>query len=418
MALHQLNLKLEATDVRDALDQLDGRAQALISRTIDWSRINSGSYEPEGLRRMRDVLADAFAILPAEVFLEPLAPSLRIAKDGAAQNIDHVGALRMRARPNAPIQVALTGHFDTVFPAAHPFQTPWEEGGRLRGPGVADMKGGLSVMLAALEAFEATPGDKRVGYEVLLSPDEEIGSPASAPLLAELGARSQFGMVYEPAPDPRRLIGARKGSGNFSFVFRGQSAHVGREFAKGRNAVAAAARAAAALDALNGKQDGVTFNVAAIDGGGALNTVPDLAVLRFNMRAPDPESAAWALAEIEAIADAASRTDGIAFERHGAFARPPKPMSPAQSKIAEWFGAAGAALGLELEFASSGGVCEGNNLAAAGCPNIDTLGPVGGALHTDQEYALPETFAERAKLSYLLLHAVNTGALDPRELAQ
>lgn len=403
-------------DVETVLAYLDGEGGAMAARTELWSAINSGSYEQAGLARMREALREALSSLPGQTELAPLAPSQRVRADGELEAIEHGAALRLRVRPQAPVQVALTGHFDTVFPAAHPFQKPWREDGALRGPGVADMKGGIVVMLAALNAFEALPGPKRVGYEVLLSPDEEIGSPASAALLAELGARAQLGMTYEPAQADGGLVSARKGSGNFSLVVRGRAAHVGRAFEDGRNAVLTAAEAALALGALNGVRDGVTLNVAAIDGGAPPNVVPDKAVLRFNVRAPDAESAAWAQTEIERIV-AASKRDGVSAQLHGGFTRPPKPLTLAQQTMVRWTREAGAALGLDLAFGPSGGVCEGNNLAAAGCPNIDTLGPCGGGLHSDQEFALLESFAERAKLSLLLLAGLNQGLFEPKELA-
>jgi glutamate carboxypeptidase len=399
------------------LERLDGETDTLVARTEAWSAINSGSYELAGLERMRAALLDAAAALPGEVALVPLAPSKRVRPDGELMDVEHGAAIRVRVRPEAPIQVALTGHYDTVFPASSPFQSPWRaDAATLRGPGVADMKGGIAVMLAALGTFELLPGEKRIGYEVLLSPDEEVGSPASAPLLAELGARSRFGMTYEPALADGALVDARKGSANFSLAFKGRAAHVGRAFADGRNAVMAAARAALALDALNGKRDGVTFNVGAIDGGGAVNVVPERAVLRFNVRAPDAESAAWAEAEVRHIAQAGGAHEGIAAHLHGGFTRPPKPLTEAQRTMVAWTRSAGAALGLDLRFQSSGGVCEGNNLAAAGCPNIDTLGPCGGGLHSDQEFAVIPTFAERAKLSFLLLTGVERGLFDVRSL--
>ncbi|MEJ0059098.1 MAG: hypothetical protein WDM79_05780 [Terricaulis sp.] len=101
---------------------------------------------------------------------------------------------------------------------------------------------------------------------------------------------------------------------------------------------------------------------------------------------------------------------------HGGFTRPPKPLTPAQHVLIEWTKQAGAALGLDLAFSPSGGVCEGNNLAAAGCPNIDTLGPCGGGLHSDQEFVRISSFAERAKLSLLLLASLSNGAFDVRSL--
>ena len=129
------------------------------------------------------------------------------------------------------MQAVLTGHYDTVYPKESPFQTVrTREDGALWGPGVADMKGGISVMLAALEAFEAHPDKARVGYRVLLSPDEEIGSPGSAPLLERLGREGHVGLTYEPALADGTLAGARKGSGNFHILVRGRSAHAGRDF--------------------------------------------------------------------------------------------------------------------------------------------------------------------------------------------
>ena len=394
------------------LERLDAAGEMLAQRTETWSAINSGSFELAGLKLMRAPLLNAVAALPGEVSEVELAPSQRVRPDGELVDIQHGASIRVRVRSEAPIQIALTGHYDTVFPATHPFQKPWRDGAMLRGPGTADMKGGIAVMLAALEAFEAIPGAKRVGYEVLLSPDEEVGSMASAPLLAELGARAHLGMTYEPALADGALVDARKGSGNFSLILKGRAAHVGRAFNDGRSAVLAAAEAALALNALNGKRDGVTFNVGAIDGGSAVNVVPDRAVLRFNIRAPDAEGAAWGEAEAHRITAAANARDGISAHLHGGITRPAKPLNAQQRTMVRWTYAAGQALGLDLKFQASGGVCEGNNLAAAGCPNIDTLGPCGGGLHSDQEFALLNTFSERAKLSLLLLAGVERGVFD------
>jgi len=400
-------------DIEPLLDHLESQGETLVRRTEQWSAINSGSYELAGLARMQGPLLDAVAVLPAPPELAPLAPSQRVRADGELTEVEHGASIRVRVRPDAPVQIALTGHYDTVFPASHPFQKPWRaDAGTLRGPGVADMKGGIAVMLAALDAFERLPGEKRLGYTVLLSPDEEIGSMGSAPLLAEIGARAHLGMTYEPALADGALVDARKGSANYHLAIKGRAAHVGRAFNDGRNAIVAAADAAMALSALNGKREGVTFNVGAIDGGGAVNVVPERAVLRFNVRVPDGEAARWAEAEVKRVAASAAAGDGISAELHGGFTRPPKPLNAQQRTMAEWTHRAGEALGLDLKFQASGGVCEGNNLAAAGCPNIDTLGPCGGNLHSDQEFALIPSFAERAKLSFLMLSGIERGLFD------
>ncbi len=365
---------------------------------------------------MAEGLKAAFSSLgPVETV--SLGASRRVTAAGAMEEVFHPPALRVRQRPDAPVQVALTGHFDTVFPASHPFQNPiLRPDGVLHGPGVADMKGGLVVMQAALEMFETLPFKDRLGFEVLLSPDEEIGSPASAPFLAELGHRAHVGMTYEPGLPDGGLVDARKGSAIFALILKGRSAHVGRAFDEGRNAVLAGAQAALALSALNGQRDGVTVNIGAIEGGGPVNVVPDIAVVRFNVRAPDEEAAAWSLAEVNKIVDDMAALDGIAAALNGGFTRPPKPLTPAQKRLVDWTGNLARGLGQVVRFAPSGGVCEGNNLAAAGCPNIDTLGPCGGALHSEDEFAIAASFAPRAQLSFLMLAAFASGLHDVREL--
>jgi glutamate carboxypeptidase len=169
------------------------------------------------------------------------------------------------------------------------------------------------------------------------------------------------------------------------------------------------------LASANGQREGVTLNVARIDGGGPLNMVPDLAVVRFNVRLPDAAAGKWALDFVNK-AVAATASDGVSAELHGGFTRPAKPFNGAQHRL---FGAvkeAGALLGQEITWASSGGVCEGNNLFAAGLPNVDTLGVRGGDIHSENEYAWPESFVERAQLSALILAKLASGEIPAAEI--
>lgn len=400
------------------VDGLRGRADILIERAVEWCEIPSGSRDLAGLERQLAVLEAAFGVLPGQVERVPLAPSSDVDPEGRLVEQAHPDALRVTVRPEAPVQVALTGHYDTVYGPGSEFQRVARRGnGALNGPGVADMKGGLSVMLGALEAFESWSGKAAVGYRVLLSPDEEVGSPASAPLLARLAEGAHVGMTYEPAVgEAGSLASSRKGSGNFAAVISGRAAHAGRDFEAGRNAVAAAARLAAALEALNGTLPGVTINVARIEGGGALNVVPAAAVVRFNIRAPDASGACWAEERIAAAVEAAGEENGITAVLRGGFTRPPKPVNGAQRSLFESVRRAGAHLGVAIDWAPSGGVCEGNNLFAAGLPNLDTLGVRGGAIHSEAEFAWADSFAERASLSALVLARIASGAIDARAI--
>ncbi len=398
------------------LDHVAARETAIVDRAIAWANVNSGSRNAGGLADVLALLEAEARGLTSDVARIPTRGSTTVGDDGAVRAEAHADALKITARPEAPVQVVLTGHYDTVFPAEGRFQTvSTRPDGALNGPGIADMKGGISVMLAALEAFETHPDRDRVGWTVLLSPDEEIGSPASAPLLAELGARGHVGMTYEPALSDGTLAGARKGSGNYHLIVAGKAAHAGRAFHEGANAVAGAAMIAARLHALNGRRDGVTVNVAKISGGGALNVVADKAVVRFNVRVPDAPASAWVAEAVRGIA-AEPPFPGLTLDLHGGMTRAPKPMDASQTALFEAVRETGALLGQPITWKPSGGVCEGNNLHAAGLPNIDTLGVLGGDIHSDQEFAWPASFVERAQLSALILCKIASGEIDALKL--
>lgn len=403
-------MKLNSQD-SSMLDRLAGQESEILGRAVEWCSLSSGSRNLPGLEAQRAALEPVMAELPGEVENVPLADSHEVAADGTLKPQTHPPALMLTVRPQAPVQVVLTGHYDTVYPAGTNFtEVKPRPDGALNGPGLADMKGGISVMLAALRAFEEHPDKGEVGYRVLLSPDEEIGSLASGPVLARLAEGGHVGLTYEPAMAGGALAAERKGSGNFHIVVRGRAAHAGRDFASGRNAIAAAADLAIRLASANGEREGVTLNVARIDGGGPLNMVPDLAVVRFNVRLPDAAAGEWALDFIRR-AVAATKADGIEAELHGGFTRPAKPFNAAQRQLFGAVKTAGALIGQEIVWASSGGVCEGNNLFAAGLPNVDTLGVRGGDIHSENEYAWPESFVERAQLSALILAKLASGEI-------
>jgi glutamate carboxypeptidase len=273
----------------------------------------------------------------------------------------------------------------------------------LSGPGVADAKGGLVVMLTALRALERSSVASKLGWEVALNPDEEIGSPGSSRLLEEAAKRNHFGLVFEPSLPDGSLVGARKGSGNFTVVVRGRAAHAGRDFHLGRSAILTLADFITKLDASQSDFPGVTINCGRIEGGGALNIVPDLAIGRFNVRVTSAEDQSAVKRRINDLVQQASQRDGISVKLHGGFHSPPKPLDPKSSKLFDLAVACGKELGLNLQIHPSGGACDGNRLASAGLPVIDTLGPRGGNLHSDQEYLVIESLAERAKLTAMVL---------------
>ncbi|WP_409049848.1 hydrolase [Sandarakinorhabdus sp.] len=374
----------------------------MTDQILAWSAVNSGSRNLDGLGAMADTLMQAFAPLGGSARLAEPASATVIAADGQEIALRHGHNLHIVKRPDAAVRVLLTGHMDTVFAADHPFQTcRWLNADTLNGPGTADMKGGISVMLAALTAFEASPFAAQLGWEVVLNSDEEVSSLGSAPLLAQAATRCHLGLTYEPALPDGTLAGGRPGSGNFSAIITGRAAHAGREPEKGRNAILAAADLALRLAAL--VADDLTVNPARIEGGGPNNIVPDHAVLRWNMRPRTPGAEARARADVATIIAAIAAAHDVGIHLHGGFARPSKPMDDHQRRLFELVKDCGAAIGLDIAWRDTGGVCDGNNLAATGLSVVDTLGPRGGAIHSEHEFLCADSLEERARLSALLL---------------
>lgn len=378
------------------------RAAQMLAQVERWTAINSGTRNLPGLATMAGLLADAFATLPGDLTLVDPAPADAVDAQGTVQPIAHGRHIHLDVRPGARVRMLFTGHMDTVFPADHEFQTArWLPDGRLNAPGAADMKGGIAVMLAALAAVEASAASADFGYEVVLNSDEETGSFASAPLIARAAQGKVAALTYEPALPDGTLAGARGGTGNFSIAIHGRSAHAGRNPEEGRNAIVAAADLALRLAAARG--DDLAVNPARIEGGGPNNVVPDLAVLRVNFRPASSDAIARATAALDAAVAEVGRAHDVHIRVHGGFNRPPKPLDPAAERLFGLVKQAGADLDIPIAWAATGGVCDGNNIAACGVPVVDTMGVRGGAIHSTEEFLIPDSLPERAMLSALTI---------------
>src|SRR5258706_1244073 len=345
----------------DPIAYLDSRLDPMVQLVSRLANVRSFSHHVPGLAVVAELLRQEFAALnPDRVETIALPPAEALSAGGEILQSPLGELLAFSKRADAPIQALLVIHYDTVYAPEHGFKTVTRvDQGTLRGPGVADAKGGIVVMLNALLALEQSNDVGRIGWTVLLNPDEEIGSPGSAHLLAEAAKRAHLAMVFEPAPTPQTLVTKRKGSGNFSVIFHGRSAHAGREIEKGRNAVLAAARFALDATATISAIAGATINVGKIDGGGPVNVVPDLAILRLNLRVGTPEQQRQVEGRLAALAAAANRND-ITAALHGHFSSPPWTPGERPPVIFDELCAAGREPGLDLNAPSSGGASDAN----------------------------------------------------------
>lgn len=384
----------------------------MVKLLTQWSSINSGSLNLTGIANMRDEVCKAAQHLHANIETVSLPDWEQIDDHGQAIHLPLAPSLILTKRPDAPHQALLVIHLDTVYPLSSPFQQPHlRDPNTLVGPGVADAKGGLVILLTALHAIERSEQCNALGWQVILNTDEELGSPGSSLLLTQAARHHDLGLVFEPTLPDGVFVGARKGSGNFAIVVRGKAAHVGRAFDEGRNAIHLLSEIIVSLADFNRTLPGCIVSVGKVVGGGPVNVVPDTAVCRFNVRVDDMDDANALLAGIDHLVHNMNRRQGYEVTLHGQMSAPPRPLNAKMLGLLQQVRAAGQELGMAIRWRSTGGVCDGNRLAAAGLPVVDTMGPRGGDIHSSNEYVLLDSLTERAKLTTLLLMKLAAGEL-------
>ncbi len=385
------------------LDWISKQHREMVQLLTTWANINSGTDNVEGLSKMAEQLRGAFAPLDGAFSRISLPARHKINSAGDLISIPQGDALLWRKRPEASKRIFLGGHMDTVFSQYSPFQTTtMVDSKTMRGPGVTDMKGGLVILLYCLLALEQSPFGSSIGWEVLINPDEEVGSPGSSPLFTQSAKRNLLGLLFEPSFPDGNLVSSRKGSANFSLISRGRAAHAGRDFFQGRNAILALAKVLLKTETLTDAKQGITVNVGKIEGGAASNIVPDLAIARVNVRAPEQADLKRITDNLKNFAQEMT-ADGIQMTIYEDANTPPKPFDHRVKTLFSAFRTCAEELDLNLACKPSGGSCDGCRLYADGLPNIDTLGAVGGNIHTEEEFIHLDSLVERTRLTTLFL---------------
>ena len=304
-------------------------------------------------------------------------------------------------------RVLVAGHLDTVHDPEGDFLdlSISPDGKTALGPGCVDMKGGLVIAVAALEALEecGVPAN----WTFTMNADEETGTYHSEQALRDEANKHDFGLALEPALPGGELAIERVGSGQFMIETIGKSAHVGRAFKDGVSAVVALAKCIDASSRFPEPERGKILNIGPIRGGVATNAVPDSAFAWGNVRFANESIADELGVQLDAL-----QTDPDAMpcvKVYRSFNRPAKPLIPATESLALSARAVAEALGQKLPFAQTGGVCDGNVLQSAGLPTIDTLGVRGGGLHTKDEWIELSSLVERCQLLAILIARLSAG---------
>lgn len=390
---------------KEQLEFIDSHFDQMKKTVRAWSDINSGSLHLDGLTKMKTRLEQDLSVLGGVQESIHSKPIEKVTDQGEITQLALGDCLSITKRPEAPFQILLGGHMDTVFDKHHPFQQVKElEENRWNGPGLTDMKGGLMVMSYALQALEQSPWAAKIGWQVLINADEEIGSLGSQHIIKEAAKDKNLALYYEPSMNETGSIASeRRGSGKISLIVKGVAAHAGRSFETGRSAICALSELITEIHALNGQRNGVSINIGYISGGGAINVVPDNAVAKCDIRITDPSDESWFMEHLNSLVSTYNTRDGITVTTHGSFGRPPKKVTNEIMALLKKIQSIGVQLNINIDWIPSGGCCDGNNIASYGVPVVDTLGVRGGHIHRETEYMIVDSLVERAKLSAILL---------------
>lgn len=286
-----------------------------------------------------------------------------------------------------PFDVMFLGHMDTVFPTGEVKKRPFSiQGNKAYGPGVSDMKGGLLIVLHALEALKHEGLFNSFSFCVAFNGDEETGSRASKEWIMQIAKKSQRTFVFEPCRPGYKFVLKRKGGGWFKVRVKGEEAHAGADPEKGVNAVVELAYQIGRINKLNDNDNETSAHVTMISGGNKANIIPnyaeacvDVRILKQMEKEPI-ETFFKTLNQHKLFKDSNISSDGYVE-------RPTMEAGRKTMDLWELIQSTGKQMGLSLEAISTGGGSDGNFTSGAGTPTIDGMGIVGGNTHRADEYA-------------------------------
>ena len=390
---------------QELLEWIEGEESDMVAMLERITNINTGSLNKAGMAELAEIFSTELARLGFSVDSLPGGLIEMPSCPGTNYDIDLADHL-LASKPGKGSRLLLMGHLDTVFRFDSPFQSYRQDGDRVFGPGVADMKGGLVVMLYALKALHAQGLLQDMDVSVLLNSDEEMGSLSSRQYVEEQAREHDFGLVYESS-GMNSLVRQRKGLGQARFVVNGRASHAGGAHEQGRSAIKELAYKIVEIENLTDYETGVTVNVGIVSGGESRNTVAPCAEALIDLRYPTPEQGVETAAQFEEIFSQVYSypvdSGEISTNSWVSLHRPPKIPTEESDYLLEKTRAIGRLLGQELGVTDSGGGTDGSLSQAVGLPTLDSLGIAGTGAHTIREEARLSSLLERAQLNAVLI---------------
>lgn len=326
-----------------------------------------------------------------------LGAQVEIVPNAATGN--HVISRFLPANGRTDGGLLLLCHMDTVFPLGTLESMPYREAnGKIFGPGVLDMKAGIVISLAAIQAARERGLTRPI--TLLCTSDEETGSYTSRDLIEGLARESAMTFVLEGAMPDGALKIWRKGVGEFEVHARGRAAHSGGDHQNGRNAIEEMAHQVIAIQKLTDYAKGTTVNVGVILGGTVSNVVPEEARIDVDVRVL--QAAEWERLET-AMRALRPVLEGTSLRVIGHLNRGPMPADERMQANFAKAQAIAASIGMDLRAGGTGGASDANFVAAIGCPVIDGMGAIGEGYHSEREFIHADSLEQRANLLAALL---------------
>jgi len=371
------------------------------------AEVESPTSHPAGVNRVLDIIAGWFEGTDAELdrfkiddrFGDILKVRIGGVRPGGSDTMAPTAGRAMGSDPQGLTPgILVLSHVDTVHPVgtlAGPLPLR-REGDKFYGPGVYDMKGGLTLAVAAFRRLAQAKASCPLPITFMFTPDEEVGSVASRQHIEAEAQRHKYVLVTEPKRNGGKVVTARKGSGRFLIEARGRPAHSGAAHDKGRSAIRAMAKIILEIEGFTDYARGITTNVGLVSGGSAVNVIPEYCRANADMRILDLQAAA----EIEARFRALKSTDpDVEIKVTGGLTRPPFERNAQVDLLFDKAAAVADTLGFRLESAPrTGGGSDANFTVALGLPTLDGLGVDGDGAHTHEEHLLVSSIEPGTRL--------------------
>ena len=368
-----------------------GSSEDLLAEIAAWVRMETPTSDPLAVNRLMDV---------AEGELTRAGAALtRIPGSGG------YGDSLVARTPGEGKPVLVAGHLDTVWSHGTLDGMPYRlDGEKAHGPGIYDMKAGSFLAFHAVRSILRQKVRTPRPIVLLLTPDEEVGSPTSRALIEREAANAAFVLIPEPAGSGGACVTSRKGIGRFTMTIQGKGAHAGGSFQSGASAVVELSHQILALHAMVDVDDGITLNVAPVWGGTRPNVIPPAAGCEIDLRVNSVADGEMMTARILGLKP---RIAGCTVVIEGGMNRPPYPENPRIRALYEKARAVAGDIGIHLPRQHRGGGSDGNFTAAMGIPTLDGLGCPGAGAHAAHEHILWRELAPRAALMAGLLETLD-----------